>query len=332
MKKMILSLLLLGAILAEEDEIQSKELEDSLKSISDGMSGNYFKLQTELKSKMKRIENMIDMTFSAISDESLRNSWREGVSVQRDVDFDAAVVFYKLKEINKFPCKNINFLFNIKTDLEVYTYNANRFMSCWLRFNNENIKALLSDVVVEGVVNILKSGYSNPISTFFSNILIVEGPQKLKDELFAVFNQYYEENEELSTAFSKFKDIVLKVSFDPELYKEEKENFILVYSTTMTFLLYDLMIVYMKDNSVYLSAYDFIQPEANLVSNPKSLDPKYLSENYMKILEEDLEKFKSIRDNYKVNPSSTIYHKSYHEYVNKNIQVLCRYLYKKEDC
>lgn len=328
----LLCLLCFSTVIASEKQLEQPKVKQEVSKIVKQLDSRIFKVQTELKAKLRKIQETVDMSFSAIDEESVRNSWREGLSMQRDVDFDTSVVFYKTKKLNDFPCKNINFLFNIKSDLDVYEYNAEKYFLCWLKYNADTLKELLSDVVTEGVVGILKSGYSNPVSTFFSNVLIVEGPKKLKEELFAAFYRYVDENQELTAAYDKLKDLLIKLCFDAKTYEHEREHFIVTYSVTLLFFLYDTIIVYMKDRDVYLSAYDFIQPESNLITNPDSMSPKYLSENYMKILEMDLEKFKEIDKNYKETSASTIYHKSYAAYIKKNIKLLCRYLYKKDEC
>lgn len=118
--------------------------------------------------------------MSGIDTQSVRMAWREGRSVYRDLDFELDLNYYKLKEVIDNPCKTVNFLFNIKSDYEIYSFNSKKFLTCFLKFYDYEIKEYLSDIIVEGMVNILKSGYNNPISTFFSNVLIIEGPLKLK--------------------------------------------------------------------------------------------------------------------------------------------------------
>ncbi len=55
-------------------------------------------------------------------------------------------------------------------------FNSKKYVLCFLKFNHLIIKDVLSDIIVEGVVNITKGGFGNPVSTFFANILIIEGP------------------------------------------------------------------------------------------------------------------------------------------------------------
>lgn len=59
----------------------------------------------------------------------------------------------------------------------------------------------MSDIILEGINNTLKSGFSNPISTFFSNVLIIEGPLKLKNELFGVLYKYIDDTPELNDTY-----------------------------------------------------------------------------------------------------------------------------------
>lgn len=117
-----------------------------------------------------------------------------------------------------YPCQTVDFLFNIKSDFEIFDLNCRKYLLCFLRFNDELIKEFLSDLLLEGVVNILKSGYSNPISTFFSNILIIEGPLKLKQELFGSFYKYVDNSFELNYTMQKLVDLLIKVAFDKEEY------------------------------------------------------------------------------------------------------------------
>ncbi len=100
----------------------------------------------------------------------------------------------------------------------------------------------------------------------------------------------------------------------------------------MTYFFYDIIIVYLENNDVYLSAYDFIQPDSNMINNFDSMSLQYISENFKKALKKDLEKFKKIRDDYSIDDNSTIYHKAYHSYITKNIEILCKYFYKSEEC
>ena len=117
------------------------------------------------------------------------------------------------------PCKSIDFLFNIKSDIEVYEYNSKKYLLCFFKFYDLEIKEYLSDVILEGIVNILKSGYSNPVSTFFSNVLIIEGPLKLKNELFGAFYKYVNDTPELNDSFTNLIDILIKLTFDKKHYE-----------------------------------------------------------------------------------------------------------------
>lgn len=86
-------------------------------------------------------------------------------------------------------------------------------------------------------------------------------------------------------------------------------------STTLCMFLYDIMIVHAENNDVYLSAYDFVQPDSTMINTPEAMDPVWISENFKKALEKDLTKFKQIESDYKVSGTSTIYHKAYQDYV-----------------
>ena len=194
------------------------------------------------------------------------------------------------------------------------------------------IKEYLNDLVIDGTINIVKSGSSNPISTFFTNLLIIEGPIKLKNELFGALYKYIDEAPDPNASYKALIDILIKMTFDSNRYAEEAKAFKKLKSTSMIFFFYDTIISFMEDNDVYLSAYDFIQPESNMVTNLDSMNPKYVSDKYMDILEQDLQRFKQIKSNYKQTGASTIYHKTYAMYVDKNIKILCNYLFKKEDC
>ncbi len=272
------------------------------------------------------------MTFNAIDSQSIKTSWKEGIALDRDLDFEKDITFYKIKDILEFPCKTVNFIFNIKSSLEIYSFNVKRFLPCFLKFYDEEIKEYLSDVLLEGIINILKSGYSNPVSTFFSNILIIEGPSKLKSELFGALYKYVEETAEFNQTFKTLIDVLIKITFNPEIYKEDKQKFLNQKSTTISFFFYNILTIYLENNDIYLSAYDFIQPDSNMISNPASLDPEYISKNFNQALAKDLTRFKTIRDQYEVSDASTIYHKAYHNYVTKNIEILCSFIYHKPNC
>lgn len=156
------------------------------------------------------------------------------------------------------------------------------------------IKEFLSDLIVEGVINILKSGFNNPISTFFTNVLIIEGPLKLKEELFAAFYEYIDSTAELNNVMIYLINTLIAMTFDSKENKHIGDKFIKEKSTTLAFFLYDIIIVHADDNDIYLSAYDFVQPDSNMINSPESMDPLYISENFKKALELDLNKFKKI--------------------------------------
>ena len=316
----------------DEADFDSATLDSTMDDLKINIDNDELKLQTELKGTLDKIDKVVDMTFSAIDSHSIKTAWREGKSINRDLNFEKDITFYKLKETLEFPCKSVNFLFEIKSDLEIYDFNAKRFLECFLRFNDEAVKEYLSDLIVEGIVNIMKSGYSNPISTFFSNLLIIEGPLKLKEELFGSFYKYVNETADLNETYSGIIDIIIKKTFSDD-FEEEANHFLKSKSTTIAYFLYDIIIVYLDNNDVYLSAYDFIQPDSNMVNNFNSMDPLYISKNIKDALEKDLVKFKRVRDDYNIDDSSlTIYHKAYHHYVSKNIEILCNYLYHVQDC
>ena len=52
----------------------------------------------------------------------------------------------------------------------------------------------------------------------------------------------------------------------------------------MTYLFYDIITLYLNKGDIYVTAYDFIQPDNSLITNTLSLDPSYVSSEYMKIL------------------------------------------------
>lgn len=138
-----------------------------------------------------------------------------GQNLERHLDFETEVNFYRLKEIQDVPCKTIDFLFNIKSDFEVYSYNSKKYLQCFLKYNDVFVKEFLSDVIIEGLVNMLKSGHNSPVSTFFSNILIIEGPLRLKEELFAAFYYYVESNAEMNKMIASLINTIIALTFDP---------------------------------------------------------------------------------------------------------------------
>lgn len=119
-------------------------------------------------------------------------------------------------------------------------------MLCFFRFYDSLIKEILSDIAVEGIVNITKSGYGNPISTFFSNLLIVEGPKVLKEQLFAAFEKYIDDEQEINQSFSDLIDLLIRNSFDESEYESETSDFIRDKSTTLLHFFYDTIIKYME--------------------------------------------------------------------------------------
>lgn len=185
---------------------------------------------------------------------------------------------------------------------------------------------------MEGLTNMLKSGYHNPVSTFFSNVLIIEGPRKLKEELFAAFYEYIDSTADLNNIMKELVDVLILKTFGAEEFPQKEKNFILEKSTTLTMFLYDIVIVYAENNDVYLSSYDFVQPDATMVNSSKFMDPVYISNNFKDALEKDLEKFKKIKSDYEITGASTIYHKAYKNYVEKNISILCKFFYSKDEC
>lgn len=335
----IFSLLLLGIKNEQTAEEIKTEVEEHnnpatelLKDLHISIQNKTLDIELEIRSSIKKVQAMVASTFSAIDEMTLRNSWREGLAVQKDLQFETDITFYKLKSVYDYPCKSINFLFGIKSDFEVFKFNANRYLLCFLKFYHHEIKELLTDVVVTGTINILKSGASNPISTFFTNILIIEGPLKLKEELFGALYKYVEENSELNRSFMSLIEQIILLNFDKKANHASIENFKKFHSTSLIFFFYDMIIIYLEDKEIYLSAYDFIQPDANLINNPDSMDPKYVTDKYSQILIQDLNRFKEIQKNYQTNTRSTVYHKTYAMYITKNIRLLCRIIYKVEDC
>lgn len=153
---------------------------------------------------------------------------------------------------------------------------------------DQEIKEYLSDILIEGIINIVKSGYNNPVSNFFSNILIIEGPTRLKNELFAAFYEYVDSTAELNKIMSSLVNILIGLTYDYDQYKDKADKFKTEKSTALTFFFYDIIIVYAKNNDIYLSSYDFIQPDSTMINSPESMDPVYISTNYKEALEKDL--------------------------------------------
>lgn len=314
------------------ESVNTSDVDDTLETLEINVEEQALDLTNEMDSILDKIRNVVNMSFQSISQQTIVKNWREGLAIEKDLDFEELITHYQLKAVYDHPCKSIDFLFNIKGDLEVYQFNAKRFLLCFLKYYDLKVKEILSDIIVEGGVNILKSGFSNPVSTFFSNLLIIEGPLKLKEELFAAIYQYVDSNSDYHAVFSELIELIIKITFNEARYKCDMDKFIKLRSTTLSFFFFDIISTYMKNNDVYLSAYDFIQPDANMVTNMDSMNPKYISDNFTIALESDLAKFKRIRDNYEENPASTIYHKAYAKYIEDNIKILCQFLYHVGNC
>lgn len=334
-----------GLVLASEDaphghpkdpkaevEAHNNPASDALEDLNIAVQNKTLEMETDIRAALKKVEKIIDMTFDSIDEATLRNSWREGLAVEKDLQFEADVTFYKLKAVYDYPCKSINFLFGIKSDFEVFTFNARRYLLCFLKFFNQEIKEFLSDIVVEGSISILKSGHPNPISTFFTNLIVIEGPLKLKEELFGALYKYVEENAELNRSFESLVDKLVHLTFDKNQFAADLRRYKQLHSTSLVFFFYDMLIMFLEDREVYLSAYDFIQPDASLVSNPDSMDPLYVTNKYSEILVQDLQRFKEIQKSYRTNPASTVFHKTYAKYIDKNVRLLCHIIYQTEDC
>lgn len=343
MKKHIFALLFLFTMLGssigsdtdDSDESPSKKstgLQDTLDTLAKNIENEEVDVSAELSALLNKIKGVVSTSFFAIDEQSIGKNWREGLAVDRDLDFERTITYYQLKTIYDYPCKSIDFLFNIKGDFAAYEFNIKRFMLCFLRYYDLEIKEYLSDIVVEGGINVMKSGYVNPVSTFFSNVLIIEGPLKLKEELFAAVYKYVDTQPQYNGVFKELIDCLIKLSYDKNQFRDELTKFLKVKSTTLLFFFYDIVITFLKDNDVYLSAYDYIQPDSTMITNPQSMSPKDISENFRAALEKDLSKFKQLRDNFQERPSSTIYHKAYVKYIADNIKTLCKFFYGNENC
>lgn len=313
-------------------EANNNPASGSLDELGVAVQNKTLEMETDLRAALKKVEKIIDMTFDSVDEATLRNAWREGLAVEKDLQFEADVTFYKLKTVYDYPCKSINFLFGIRSEFDVFAFNARRFPLCFLKFFSQEVKEFLSDLVVEGSINVLRSGRPNPVSTFFTNLIIIEGPLKLKEELFGALYKYVEENHELNRSFEALVQNLVRLAFDKTLFASELRAFRQRQSTALVFFFYDMLIMFLEDREVYLSAYDFIQPDASLVSNPQSMDPKYVTDRYSEILAQDLRRFKEIQAGYRTNPASTVYHRTYAKYIDKNVRLLCRIIYHTEDC
>ena len=355
----------------DEKEVNTDELKEALEEIDENVADKRLQLTEEMKSTLKRIENIVDTGMAAIDDESIRKYWREGKEVERDIEFERDITFYEMRRVYDFPCKSVDFVFSVKEDFEEFSENVDQYPLCFLIFFDLEIKEFLLDLALKGVEAILSSGYTNPVSTFFSNAIIIEGPLHVKQELFGAVYHYFNTSPVQTELFKEFFEMLKKLAFiddgkndhnfvrpenmlksdslrrkkqveDPELHEEEVdlkeqftedlEDFSMRQATSLTFFLYDIVTNTMHNNDVYLSAYDFIQPDANLINEPESMNPGYVNEHFKDVLEKELEKFKTVRDNTPERPVQTIYHAAYNKYVNKSIKVLCQALYSTPDC
>lgn len=183
-------LFLLSTRIISEDQVPAEEISQELGNLEQEVNERQINLESELKATLYKIEDTVAITLAGIDSQSVRMGWRKGKNVYKDLQFDLDVNYYKIKETQEVPCKTINFLYDIKSDFEVYSYNCKKYLQCYLKYHDIRIKETLSDLVIEGMINILKSGHNNPVSTFFSNILIIEGPLRFKEELFAAFYEY----------------------------------------------------------------------------------------------------------------------------------------------
>lgn len=313
-------------------EANNNPASESLEELGVAVQNKRLEMETDMRAALKKVEKIIDMTFDSIDEATLRNAWREGLAVEKDLQFESDVTYYKLKAVYDYPCKSINFLFGIRSEFDVFAFNARRFPLCFLKFFSQEVKEFLSDLVIEGAINVLRSGRPNPVSTFFTNLVIIEGPLKLKEELFGALYKYVEENHELNRSFEALVQNLVRLAFDRQQFAAELRAFRQRQSTALVFFFYDMLIMFLEDREVYLSAYDFIQPDASLVSNPESMDPKYVTDRYSEILAQDLRRFKEIQASYRTNPASTVYHRTYAKYIDKNVRLLCRIIYHTEDC
>lgn len=354
-----------------DKKVEIDDLNEALEEIDQRVGDKTIQLTEELNSTLKRIENIVDTGMAAIDDESIRKYWREGKEVQRDIEFERDITFYEMRRVYDFPCKSVDFVFSVKDDYEEFSENVDQYPLCFLIFFDLEIKEFLLDLVLKGVESILSSGYTNPISTFFSNAIIIEGPLHVKQELFGALYHYFNTSPVHTEMFKEFFESLKKLAFlddgkndhnfvrpenllksdslkrkkevhDVEDHEEEidlkekfgedLEDFSMRQATPLTFFMYDIITNTMHNNDVYLSAYDFIQPDANLINDQDSMNPGYVNEHFKDVLEKELEKFKTVRDNTPERPVQTIYHSAYNKYVEKSIKVLCQALYSTPDC
>ena len=354
-----------------DKKVEIDDLEETLDEIDERVGDKTIQLKEELNSTLKRIENIVDTGMAAIDDESIRKYWREGKEVQRDIEFERDITFYEMRRVYDFPCKSVDFVFSVKDEYEEFSENVDQYPLCFLIFFDLEIKEFLLDIILKGVESILSSGFTNPVSTFFSNAIIIEGPLHVKQELFGALYHHFNTSPVQIELFKEFFDSLKKIAFlddgkhdhnfvrpenllksdslkrkkevhDVEDHEEEMdlkekftedlEDFSMRQATPLTFFFYDIITNTMHNNDVYLSAYDFIQPDANLINDPESMDPGYVNEHFKDVLEKELEKFKTVRDNTPERPVQTIYHSAYNKYVEKSIKVLCQALYSTPDC
>lgn len=355
----------------DPESIDRTELDQTLEEIDESVTDKSIILETELKSTLKRIERIVDTGMAAIDDETIRKYWREGKQVERDIEYERDVTFYEMRKVYDAPCKSVDFVFGVKEDYEEFSENADQYPLCFFMYFDIQIKEFVLDIVLKGVESILASGYSNPVSTFFSNAIIIEGPQHVKAELFGAIYHHFDTAPVKTEIFKELFEVLKKINFiddgsgihsfvKPEnMLKadslkrkkrdksaeehmeehdlrdelmEEIEDFAVRQATPLTFLLYDMVTNTMHNNDVYLSAYDFIQPDVNLINEPESMDPGYVNQHYKEVLEKELEKFKMIRDHYHHKSTQTIYHQAYSHFLEKNITVLCKALYAVPEC
>ena len=354
-----------------EKNVKSDELNEALEEIDENVGNKALQLTDEMNSTLKRIENIIDTGMAAIDDESIRKYWREGKEVERDIEFERDITFYEMRRVYDFPCKSVDFVFSVKDEYEEFSENVEQYPLCFLIYFDLEIKEFVLDLVLKGVESILSSGYTNPISTFFSNAIIIEGPLHVKQELFGAVYHYFNTSPVHTELFKEFFEMLKKLAFIDdgkndhnfvrpenllksdslkrkknvenvedheeevdlkESFTEDLEDFSMRQATSLTFFLYDIVTNSMHNNDVYLSAYDFIQPDANLINEPDSMNPGYVNEHFKEVLEKELEKFKTVRDNTPKRAVQTIYHAAYNRYVDKSIKVLCQALYSTTDC
>ena len=354
-----------------EAEVNTDDLKEALEEIDENVEDKRIQLTEEMHSTLKRIENIVDTGMAAIDDESIRKYWREGKEVERDIEFERDITFYEMRRVYDFPCKSVDFVFSVKEDYQEFSENVDQYPLCFLIFFDLEIKEFILDLMLKGVEAILSSGYTNPVSTFFSNAIIIEGPLHVKQELFGAMYHYFNTSPVHTELFKEFFEMLKKLAFIDdgkndhnfvrpenmlksdslrrkkkvenveeheeevnlkEQFTEDLEDFSMRQATSLTFFLYDIVTNSMHNNDVYLSAYDFIQPDANLINEPDSMNPGYVNEHFKDVLEKELEKFKTVRDNTPERPVQTIYHTAYNKYVEKSIKVLCQALYSTPDC